>query len=31
MGTTGAEARARLRADTELWARITKAANMRVD
>jgi tripartite-type tricarboxylate transporter receptor subunit TctC len=31
VGTTGAEARARLRADTELWGRITKAANMRVD
>jgi tripartite-type tricarboxylate transporter receptor subunit TctC len=31
LGTTGAEAKARLRADTELWARITKAANMQVD
>jgi tripartite-type tricarboxylate transporter receptor subunit TctC len=31
VGTTGAEAKARLRADTELWAGIAKAANMRAD
>jgi tripartite-type tricarboxylate transporter receptor subunit TctC len=30
-GSSAAEATARLRADTELWARIAKAANMRVD
>jgi tripartite-type tricarboxylate transporter receptor subunit TctC len=31
IGTTGAEAKARLKADTELWAGIAKAANMRAD
>jgi tripartite-type tricarboxylate transporter receptor subunit TctC len=31
VGSTGAEAKARLRTDTELWTRITKAANMRAD
>ena len=31
IGSSAEEAEARLRADTELWARIVKAANMRVD
>ena len=31
VGSSGAEARARLRADTELWARIVKLAKMQVD
>jgi tripartite-type tricarboxylate transporter receptor subunit TctC len=31
VGSSAEEAKARLRADTELWARIIKAANMRVD
>ena len=31
VGSSAEEAKARLRADTELWARIVKAANMRVD
>ncbi len=31
VGSSVEEAKARLRADTELWARIVKAANMRVD
>ena len=31
VGSSGAEARARLQADTELWARIVKLAKMQVD
>jgi len=31
VGSSSAEAKARLQADTELWARIVKLANMRID
>jgi tripartite-type tricarboxylate transporter receptor subunit TctC len=31
IGTTGAEAKARIKADRELWAGVVKAANLRID
>jgi tripartite-type tricarboxylate transporter receptor subunit TctC len=31
IGTTGADAEARIKADRELWAGVVKAANLRID